>query len=107
MGQEQFIDIPRIIITCFIEEPPEYCPGIRAIVFMHGIKPHNVSLFRVNNYEIPMLIPVVVWENYTVDGQGAPTAKFAVCLSSDSVVMIELAVIPRIITPWLFGDHFE
>jgi hypothetical protein len=53
-----------------------------------------------------MLIPDVVWENHTVDGQGAPTAKFAVCVSSDSIVAIELAVKPWIITLWLFGDHF-
>jgi hypothetical protein len=106
MEQEQFIDIPRIIITCFVEKPPEYCPGIRATVYMHGIKPHNVSLFRVNNYKIPMLIPDVVWENDTIDGQGAPTAKFAVCVFSDLVVVIQLAVTPWIITLWLFGDYF-
>jgi hypothetical protein len=62
MGQEQFIDIPRIIITCFVEEPPEYCPSVHATVFMQGIKPHNASLFRENNYEIPMLIAIVVGE---------------------------------------------
>jgi hypothetical protein len=54
-----------------------------------------------------MLIPIVVGENHTVDAQGAPTTKFAVCISSDSVVMIELVVKPWIITLWLFSDHFE
>jgi hypothetical protein len=52
-------------------------------VSMHGIKPHNVSLFRENEYEIPMPFAVVVGEYHTVDGQEAPTAKFAVCVSSE------------------------
>jgi hypothetical protein len=62
MGREQFIDIPRIIITCFVEEPPEYYPGVLVTVLMHGIKPHNVSLFRENEYEIPMQSAIVVGE---------------------------------------------
>jgi hypothetical protein len=45
-----------------------------------------------------MLIPDVVWENHTVDGHGAPTAKSAVCVFSDSVIVIELAV-----KMWIIG----